>query len=192
MSNVRMLIMSLCATLCVVGSYAQQYYVLSLEQMFALADENSKTVKAENAAVVEAQQAVREARIHLENAERNYNRFKSLYEQDAVTRQQYDDMHTAYLAAKARYEMLCRQKESVQSVSREQNTRLGQSEAGIKLAEAALELVNLNFSYTIILSPCGVVSGTNPLRHKKSRKSSLTFGIYSSIFVGISVAICRR
>lgn len=62
MSNVRMLIMSLCATLCVVGSDAQQYYVLSLEQMFALADENSKTVKAENAAVVEAQQAVREAR----------------------------------------------------------------------------------------------------------------------------------
>ena len=30
------------------------------------------------------------------------------------------------------------------------------------------------------------------LKHKKPRKSSLTFGIYSSIFVGISVAICGR
>ena len=30
------------------------------------------------------------------------------------------------------------------------------------------------------------------LKHKKSRKSSLTFGIYSSIFVEISVAICGR
>ena len=40
-------------------------------------------------------------------------------------------MQTAYLSAKARYEMLKYQKESVQAVSREQNTRLGQNEAGI-------------------------------------------------------------
>ena len=94
-----------------------------------------------------------EARIHLENAERNYNRFKALYEKNAVTKQQYDDIHTAYSAAKARYEMLNRQKESVRSVSREQNTRLGQNEAGIKLAEAALELARLNLSYTVVLAP---------------------------------------
>ena len=30
------------------------------------------------------------------------------------------------------------------------------------------------------------------LKHEKSRKSSLTFGIYSSIFVGFYVAICGR
>ena len=30
------------------------------------------------------------------------------------------------------------------------------------------------------------------LKHKKSRKSSLTFGIYSSIFVGFSFAVCGR
>ena len=30
------------------------------------------------------------------------------------------------------------------------------------------------------------------LKYKKIRKSSLTFGIYSSIFVGNSVAICER
>ena len=30
------------------------------------------------------------------------------------------------------------------------------------------------------------------LRHRKIPKVSLTFGIFSSIFVGISVAICRR
>lgn len=98
--------------------------------------------------------SIEEARIVFENAERNYKRFSTLYEQNAVTRQQYDDMNTAYLAAKARYDMLCRQKESVQAVSREQNTRLGQNEAGIKLAEAALELARLNLSYTVVLAPC--------------------------------------
>lgn len=56
MSKVRLLIMVLCTSLWAEGSYAQNSYVLTLEQMFALADENSKTIKAEDAAVIEAQQ----------------------------------------------------------------------------------------------------------------------------------------
>ena len=108
--------------------------------------------------------SIEEARIHLENAERNYLRFSALYEQNAVTRQQYDDMNTAYLAAKARFEMLSRQKESVQSVGREQSTRLGQNEAGIKLAEAALELARLNLSYTVILAPCDGYMGRKEIQ----------------------------
>lgn len=108
--------------------------------------------------------SIEEARIILENAERNYQRFSTLYEQNAVTRQQYDDMHTAYLAAKARYEMLQNQKESVRSVSREQNTRLGQNEAGIKLAEAALELARLNLSYTVITVPCDGYTGRKDIQ----------------------------
>ena len=108
--------------------------------------------------------SIEEARIHLENAERNYQRVSALYEQNAVTRQQYDDMNTAYLAAKARFEMLSRQKESVQSVGREQSTRLGQNEAGIKLAEAALELARLNLSYTVILAPCDGYMGRKEIQ----------------------------
>lgn len=110
-----------------------------------------------NLSVTEA--SIEEARILFENAERNYKRFDTLFKQNAVTKQQYDDMHTAYSAAKARYEMLKRQKESVQSVGKEQNTRLGQNDAGIKLAETALELARLNLSYTIILAPCDGITG---------------------------------
>ena len=107
---------------------------------------------------------IEEARILLENAERNYNRFNALYEQNAVTRQQYDDMHTAYLAAKARYTMLLNQKESVQSVNREQNTRLGQNEAAIKLAEAAVDLARLNLSYTVVIAPCDGFTGRKEIQ----------------------------
>ena len=62
MSKVRLLIMVLCTSLWAEGSYAQKTYVLTLEQMFALADENSKTLKAEDAAVIEAQQGVEVAK----------------------------------------------------------------------------------------------------------------------------------
>lgn len=62
MSNVRMPIMALCVSLCGVGGYAQESYVLSMEQMFHLADKNSKTIKIEDAAVAEAKQAVKVAK----------------------------------------------------------------------------------------------------------------------------------
>lgn len=60
--------------------------------------------------------------------------------------------------------MLQRQKESVQAVGREQNTRLGQNEAGVKLAEAALELARLNLSYTVILAPCDGITGRKAIQ----------------------------
>lgn len=62
MSKVHLPIMVLCASLWTEGSYAQESHVLTLEQMFALADENSKTLKIEDAAVTEAQQGVKVAK----------------------------------------------------------------------------------------------------------------------------------
>lgn len=62
MSKVRLPIMVLCVSLCAAGSYAQEQKVLTLEQIFALADENSKVLKIEDAAVSVAQQGVKVAR----------------------------------------------------------------------------------------------------------------------------------
>lgn len=150
-------------TLVIIEDAEFRYMVAQAEANLA----NAKTGKdamrnvisttSSNLSVTDA--SIEEARVLCENAERNYNRFCSLYEQNAVTRQQFDDMNTAYLASKARYDMLKRQKESVRSVSREQNTRLGQNEAGIKLAEASLELARLNLSYTVVLAPCDGYTG---------------------------------
>ena len=62
MSKVHLFIMVLCASLWAEGSYAQETYVLTLEQIFALADANSKTLKIEDAAVMEAQQGIKVAK----------------------------------------------------------------------------------------------------------------------------------
>ena len=61
MSKFRLLIMASCASLCAMSAYAQQSYVLTLDRMFTLADENSKTIQVENVARSEAQEAVRVA-----------------------------------------------------------------------------------------------------------------------------------
>lgn len=155
-------------TLVVIEDAEYRYMVVQAEANLANArtgkDAMHNVISTTQSNLTVTDASIEEARIHLENAERNYLRFSALYEQNAVTRQQYDDMNTAYLAAKARFEMLSRQKESVQSVGREQSTRLGQNEAGIKLAEAALELARLNLSYTVILAPCDGYMGRKEIQ----------------------------
>ncbi len=145
-------------TLVIIEDTEYRYMVAQAEANLANAitgkDAMHDVISTTNTNLSVTDASIEEARIIYENAERNYNRFSALYEQNAVTRQQYDDVNTVYLAAKARYDMLKHQKESVVSTSREQNTRLGQNDAGIKLAEAALELARLNLSYTVILAPC--------------------------------------
>lgn len=109
--------------------------------------------------IIVSDAAVREAKIRLDNAEREYNRFKNLFDQDAVTKQQYDAVKTEYEASRARYELMGSQKQSTTLVKQEQTERLGQTDAGIKLAEAALELAKLNLSYTVIIAPCDGTTG---------------------------------
>ncbi|MCC8188672.1 MAG: HlyD family secretion protein [Bacteroides sp.] len=115
-----------------------------------------------NLAVSDA--SIQEAKVLLDNAESEHNRYKNLLEQDAVTRQQYDAVRTQYEASKARYALLSRQKESIALVKQEHAHRLEQTDAGIKLAEAALELARLNLSYTVILAPCDGTTGRKEIQ----------------------------
>lgn len=115
-----------------------------------------------NIAVSDA--GIQEAKVRLDNAEREYHRYKNLLEQDAVTKQQYDAMETNYEAMKARYELLIRQKQSTTLVKHEQTQRLDQTDAGIKLAEAALKLARLNLSYTVITAPCDGTTGRKEIQ----------------------------
>ena len=110
-----------------------------------------------NLAVSDA--GLEEARIRMDNAQREYQRYKNLYEKAAVTHQQYDAVKTDYEALKARYELLSRQKQSTALIKQEQTQRLEQNMAGIKLAKAALELAKLNLSYTVITAPCDGTTG---------------------------------
>ena len=103
--------------------------------------------------------AITEVGVRLENAQREYERYKNLLEQEAVTKQQYDAIKTNYEALQARYDQLTKQKQSTSLIKKEQQNRLGQSSAAVKLAEVALELAKLNLSYTIITAPCDGYTG---------------------------------
>ena len=61
---------------------------------------------------------IESARVQMENAMREDTRFKKLLSQDAVTRQQYDKVHTGYLSAKAAYEQAVRSRQMQRSEER--------------------------------------------------------------------------
>ena len=106
--------------------------------------------------------AIDELKVRLVQTETDYNRYKQLLTQKAVTRQQYENVKTNYDAMKAKYDMLVRQKKSTRLVKTEQTQRLEQRRADIEAAKAALDLAQLNLSYTVVIAPCdGIASKKN-------------------------------
>ena len=117
------------------------------------------TVHAAQSNVLVTDAGIEEVRVRLVNAEKDYERYKELLKQEAVTVQQFDQVKTEFEATKARYEQILRQRQAVSLVKQEQTQRLEQNEANIKLAEAALNLARLNLSYTVIIAPCDGITG---------------------------------
>ena len=117
------------------------------------------TVHAAQSNVLVTDAGIEEVRVRLANAEKDYERYKELLKQEAVTVQQFDQVKTEFEATKARYEQILRQRQAVSLVKQEQTQRLEQNEANIKLAEAALNLARLNLSYTVILATTDGVTG---------------------------------
>lgn len=114
--------------------------------------DRSVGVASANEAVSEA--SIAEAKVLMENAAVDLERYRRLLEKDAVTRQQFDGAETDYKAKKARYEMLARQRSATSSVVAETRQRIAQNDARIELAKALLETAELNLSYTVITAPC--------------------------------------
>lgn len=105
---------------------------------------------------------IREIEILMQNAENDYKRYKTLFTNQAVTQKQYDDVFTKYQSLKAKLETMKRQKQSTNLSKKEQRQRLEQTDIHIETAKLALELAELNLSYTVILSPCdGTMSRKN-------------------------------
>jgi membrane fusion protein (multidrug efflux system) len=135
-------------------------YALALAQANAQVQNAVSGKSAVNASITTtaSQISVSEAsidgtRVEMENAARDFERYKSLLADKAVTPKQFDDARTKYETLKAKYEMLCRQKQSTVLTKDEKAQQLGQHDAGIELAKASVELAKLNLSYTVITAP---------------------------------------
>lgn len=132
-------------------------------QSVSTAENNVNTIAAN---VKAAQSGIEAVKARLWNAEQNFNRYQNLLKDEAVTRQQFDQIKTEYEAQKAQLEVQMAQLQSVVNTKstseltvNEVRARIGMNEAEIKRAENALEMAKLNLSYTVIMAPHDGIMG---------------------------------
>ena len=126
----------------------------------------SNNVNTVGANVQAAIAGIKAAKARLWNAEQNFKRYQNLLKDEAVTRQQFDQIKTEYEAQKAQLEVQIAQLQSVVNTKRsseltvnEVKSRIGLNDAEIKRVESALEMAKLNLSYTVITAPHDGIMG---------------------------------
>ena len=121
-----------------------------------------------SAGIVSAQAVVDEARIAMENAKKDYQRYSALVESKAITPQQFDKAKAAYEMAQSKYNNALAGLDAAKAqagqagsntkataMSRnEQSERIKQTAANTHAAQAQLDLARVNLSYTVITAPC--------------------------------------
>ena len=126
----------------------------------------SNNVSTVGANVQASKAGIEAAKARLWNAEQNFNRYQNLLKDEAVTRQQFDQIKTEYESQKAQLEVQIAQLQSVVNTKRsseltvnEVKSRIGLNDAEIKRVESALEMAKLNLSYTVITAPHDGIMG---------------------------------
>ena len=137
----------------------REYLIRQKEAEAALMDaQGSKDVLHSNIEtsethIAEQSASLEEAKARLWKAEQDFHRYERLLREESVPEQQYDQAKADFDAARARYNALLRQKDAARSQYTETSRRKVNIDAAILRAEAALDLANLNLSYTVVTAP---------------------------------------
>lgn len=137
----------------------REYVIRQKEACAALLDARGSRdvlasgIRTSHTKVAEQDANLAEAKAKLWQAGQDYRRYERLLREKSVPEQQFEQVKADYEAARARYDALMRQKEAASSQYDETNKKKVNVEAGILRAEAALDLANLNLSYTVVTAP---------------------------------------
>jgi len=148
---------------------AEAAYMSALASKNAVSNSVKTATNNVNTAASNAQSAkanIEATKARLWNAEQNYKRYENLLKDEAVTRQQFDQIKSDYLAQKAQLEAQISQYQAVVNAKatselsvNEVQSRLGMNDAEIKRTENALAMAKLNLSYTVITAPHDGIMG---------------------------------
>lgn len=98
--------------------------------------------------------AIDEVRVLLDNAKTDYERYRTLYEDEAVTKQELDEVQTRYESLKAKVETMQQQNQGTDIVREMTTVRVEQGKTSIEAAKIAVDIAKLNLSYCTVLAPC--------------------------------------
>lgn len=98
--------------------------------------------------------SIAEIEVRLQKLRTDLARYQNLLERDAATPVQVEQIETEIKATEAKLAAAKQQKATAQSSITEASTRRQNTDAAVLRAKAALEMAQLNLSYTVITAPC--------------------------------------
>lgn len=113
---------------------------------------NSLNTVSNSATVYDA--SIEEAKLRVEKLQKDYDRYSKLLEKKAATEVVVEQYKTELAMAEARVEALQRQRQAALSSVGEVSQRQENADAAVLRAEAAVDIAELNLSYTIVTAPC--------------------------------------
>lgn len=137
----------------------REYLIGQKEAMAALLDARGSRevltsgIHTSQMKIAEEEANIAEAEAKLWQAEQDFRRYERLLKEESIPEQQYEQAKANYKAARARRDALVRQKDAAGSQYNEATKKQTNAESAILKAEAALDLANLNLSYTVVTAP---------------------------------------
>jgi membrane fusion protein (multidrug efflux system) len=144
-------------------------YRIKLDQAVAAQSAAQKTAAAQGAAITEAESNfgvqkanIEQAQVHLWKAQQDYDRYKNLYDDHAITKAQLDEVTADRDAAQAALDAAKSQVPVIHTrvnTSREQTVA---SSSQVDTRKADVDYAKLQLTYTVITAPAtGIVSKRN-------------------------------
>lgn len=141
-------------------------YRIRLQQAEAALNATKQSVNVSQSAVTEARTGIATAQANIDavkvrvwKATEDYNRYKNLYDDHAITKAQFDEMRAEKESAEA---SLAAAQSQLPVISKKVGTNQQQAEAtasNIALKQADIDYAKLQLSYTVILAPVdGIIS----------------------------------
>jgi membrane fusion protein (multidrug efflux system) len=124
--------------------------IANAERNVSVSQSSEQTV-ASNVAVRNAQ--LESAKVEVWRTEQEYNRYKNLLQDEAVTEQQFEHAKAQYDEAKAKYTEMSRQINSASLSINEAQSKISSAQSTIDLKKAEAENALLYLSYTIVTAP---------------------------------------
>lgn len=98
--------------------------------------------------------SIEEAELRVSKLETDYRRYSNLLEKKATTPAVVEQYKAELDMARARVAAIRKQRETARSTVSEASQRQENTAASIKRAEAAVDMAQLNLSYTVVTAPC--------------------------------------
>ncbi|EIA09816.1 HlyD family secretion protein [Flavobacterium frigoris] len=124
--------------------------------------ESSSITTINSASVSEA--GIASSKAKLWQQEQDYNRYKKLLAEEAVTQQHFESVKTSFEIAKSEYKVIQNTYKTAKGKINDADTQIAVALANVKQKEAVVDNIKLNLTYSVIKAPSDGIMGDKTLQ----------------------------